>query len=81
MSELLTADISIEINGTTYEGRYTVNMKHQLLTVISDYGTETTYTSIPSDMQTPLERNKGIAMRVFREIVDKSLEETRKGYK
>jgi Cft2 family RNA processing exonuclease len=78
MSELLTADVSIEIDGTTYEGRYTVNIKHQLLTVISEYGRETTYTSVPSGIGTPLEDNKGQAKRILRQIVDKFLREMEK---
>ncbi|MBD2501724.1 hypothetical protein [Anabaena azotica] len=75
MSQPLTANVSIEIDGTTYEGRYTVNIKKQLLTVSSEYGTETTYTSVPSGIGTPLEDNQGMAKLILRQIVDKFLRE------
>lgn len=75
MSDLLKANISVEIDETTYYGEYTVNIKKQLLHVKSEYGSETTYTSAPSDYQTPLENNEGMAKRILREIVEKFLKE------
>ena len=38
MPDLLAADVSVEIDGTVYNGQYTVNMKLQSLTVMSEYG-------------------------------------------
>lgn len=53
MPELLTADVSIETDGKVYNGQYTVNMKLQSLTVMSEYGVETTDTSYPSPSRRP----------------------------
>jgi hypothetical protein len=78
MPELLTADVSIEINGTVYNGQYTVNMKGQSLTVMSEYGEETTHTSYPSPSRTPLENNKRMAQLVLQGIVEKFLVRTKK---
>lgn len=75
MSDSLTADINVEIDGTTYYGEYTVNIKKQLLYVRSEYGSKTTYTSAPSEYLKPLENNEGMAKRILREIVEKFLKE------
>jgi hypothetical protein len=80
MPELLTADVSIEIDGTVYNGQYTVNIKRQLLTVMSEYGVETTNTSYPSPSRTPLENNKVMAELVLQGIVEKFLVRTKKNY-
>jgi hypothetical protein len=80
MPELLTADVSIEIDGTGYNGQYTVNMKSQSLTVEYEYGKETTDTSYPSPSRTPLENNKGMAQLVLQGIVEKFLVRTKKNY-
>ncbi|OBQ08853.1 MAG: hypothetical protein AN482_12380 [Anabaena sp. LE011-02] len=80
MPELLTADVSIEIDGKVYNGQYTVNMKLQSLTVMSEYGVETTDTSYPSPSGTPLENSKGMAQLVLQGIVEKYLVRTKKNY-
>lgn len=80
MPDLLAADVSVEIDGTVYNGQYTVNMKLQSLTVMSEYGVETTDTSYPSPSRTPLENNKGMAQLVLQGIVEKYLVRTKKNY-
>ncbi len=66
--ELPRADISVEIDGKTYHGEYTVKIKSQLLHVSSSYGNKTTYTS-PSSYGTPLEDNQAMAKLVLSQIV------------
>jgi hypothetical protein len=75
--ELPRADISVEIDGKTYHGEYTVKIKSQLLHVSSSYGNKTTHTSSPSSYGTPLEDNQGMAKLVLSQIVSDYLREGR----